>query len=62
VRGGVKAKFSYPLLPYLSKKVVSPPPHLKILATPLGGTIGSLIKHLKSVYGIKPPQESIEKR
>jgi hypothetical protein len=33
--GGVKGEFSYPLLPYLSKKVVSPP-HLKTLATPLG--------------------------
>jgi hypothetical protein len=25
VGGGVKGEFSYPLLPYLSKKVVSPP-------------------------------------
>jgi hypothetical protein len=24
--GGVMGEFSYPLLPYLSKKVVSPPP------------------------------------
>jgi hypothetical protein len=31
--GGFKGEFSNPLLPYLSKKVVSPP-HLKILATP----------------------------
>jgi hypothetical protein len=28
----------------------------------IGGTISSLIRHLKSVYGIKTPQESIEKR
>jgi hypothetical protein len=35
--GVVKGEFSYPLLPYLSKKVVSPP-HLKILATPLQTT------------------------
>jgi hypothetical protein len=32
--GKVKGEFSYPLLPYLSKKVISIS-HLKILATPL---------------------------
>jgi hypothetical protein len=32
--GGIKGEFSYPLLPYLSKKVISPY-HLKIMATPL---------------------------
>jgi hypothetical protein len=35
--GGVKGEFSYPFLPYLSKKVISPS-HLKILATPLSFT------------------------
>jgi hypothetical protein len=30
----VNGEFSYPLLPYLFKKVISPS-HLKILATPL---------------------------
>jgi hypothetical protein len=34
---GVKGEFSYPLLLYLSKKVISPS-HLKILATPLTAT------------------------
>jgi hypothetical protein len=28
----------------------------------VGGITGSLIRHLESVYGIKPPQESIEKK
>jgi hypothetical protein len=32
--GEVKGEFSYPILLYLSKKVISPS-HLKILATPL---------------------------
>jgi hypothetical protein len=32
--GEVKGEFSYPLLPYLSKKVINPS-HLKILAMPL---------------------------
>jgi hypothetical protein len=28
----------------------------------VGGTTGSLIRHLENVHGIKPSQESIEKR
>jgi hypothetical protein len=30
--------------------------------TCVGVTTGSLIRHLESVHGVKPPQESIKKR